>query len=368
MNRARNIKKFYKRYFKSAYPKESAFLGKLYYDETNNFRKFYLKEDGWNCEALNLFYVLGGLAIEKGQVVDVNTLLTKLQFQKGIKEIKFKNMVLNAKNFPEILSSNRIDAFLSWLLDNNVKTHYQVMNFIFFALSDIVDAAMEQYLAIYDKDMVLLLKSALYEIVKQDIDHFVKVLFTYGYPDVTDTKGFMNEFLPYIEDYLIKVDNESEAFFVAYLLQIIKAAARQDNLAILHNAKSNIIFEDLSSAYLMEGCRFPNAELIFDQEPNVEQRVTAKGSNVLFVDSKDNIFVQLSDVTVGLISKYYNFLEEAEDITKSVNNLTAIQINVLRKLVLQLVKSVQYNQLFDSYIGGQRAIKNHNILMDLLCS
>lgn len=177
MNGSREDINNFEEFFRTVYPKESAFQGKLYYDETNNFRRFYLKEDGWNCEAVNLFYVLGGLAIERGQDVNIDSLLTKLRFQKGLKEIKLKNMVSNSTGFLDILTSNRIEIFLDWLFENNIKTHYQIMNFIFFTLADIVDAAMEPYIEIYNQDLVLLLKNALYEIVKQNIDYFVKILF-----------------------------------------------------------------------------------------------------------------------------------------------------------------------------------------------
>ena len=52
-----------KKFFETAFPNEYGFDWTLYYDETNNFRKFYLLENGWNCEALKMFFVLGGLAV-----------------------------------------------------------------------------------------------------------------------------------------------------------------------------------------------------------------------------------------------------------------------------------------------------------------
>ena len=49
-----------KNFLYSIFPNENSFNGTLYYDETNYFRKFYLRESGWNCDALNVFFVLGG--------------------------------------------------------------------------------------------------------------------------------------------------------------------------------------------------------------------------------------------------------------------------------------------------------------------
>ena len=38
-----------KNFFDMIYSNESSFSGTLYYDETNNFRKFYLRDNGWKC-------------------------------------------------------------------------------------------------------------------------------------------------------------------------------------------------------------------------------------------------------------------------------------------------------------------------------
>lgn len=64
------------------------------------------------------------------------------------------------------------------------------LNYIYYASVDIVDVAMAQYL-FYEHDLFTHLKYVLNEIVKRDIDYFVKVLYKYDYPTITDVKQSM---------------------------------------------------------------------------------------------------------------------------------------------------------------------------------
>lgn len=346
-----------KNFFDMIYSNESSFSGTLYYDETNNFRKFYLRDNRWNCDALNVFFVLGGIAVQKGQKVNTDELLNNLHLQKNLKDIKFHHLSNNAKDFENVLKSARIETFLDWLLKNNLYIHYSVTNYIYYALVDIVDAAMSQY-SIYNHSLDLQLKNMLYEIVKKDIGYFVTMLYKFNYPNITDTQEFMGNFLPFIEEHQLDISSIEDNFIVEYLRQIIKAASKKDELDFFQGEESYIIFNNLMSFYLSETMKFSDAEKIFDKEQVIEDNGELK-NEVKFVDSKDEIFIQLSDVVVGLISKYYSFLEKTEDVVEVVYRLSENQRVVLSKLIKVIKNSSQFYTLFDTYLGGRRAIENH---------
>lgn len=351
-------------FFKTLFSKEYEFDGCLYYDETNNFRKFYVKEHGWNCEASNIFFVLGGLAVPRGENVNTSSLLTDLKLQKNVTDIKFRHLAGKGADFLTTLNSQKIEVFLDWLNKNELKIHYNALNYIYYSLIDIVDAAMSQY-SFYNHELDLDLKNMLYEIVKQDINYFIDMLYKYCYPNITNTKCFMKEFLPFIEVRQSKLVCDDE-FILEYLRQIIKEASRQENLNFFDGEENYIIFNNLSSIYLSETLKYSKAEMIFDDEQSISDLVADLRSGIKFVDSKSEVLVQLSDVVVGLISRYFSFLEESEDVIITVQGFTEKQRTVLKKLLNVIIRSAKYNALFDTYLGGQRAMKNHYILRELL--
>lgn len=353
-----------KDFLKKIFPIEHDFVGNLYYDETNNFRKFHLREDGWNCDALNVFFVLGGIAVPKGQNVIVEDLLNELHLQKSVREIKFHHLAGKATKFQDILSAKRIELFFNWLNSKNIKIHYLALNYIYYALVDIVDAAMSQY-PLYNHELDLSLKDALYEIVKQDLDYFISVLYKYGYPHIMDTKGFMEEFLPFIEKWQAN-DEGNDDFIVEYLRQIIKAAARQENLGFFSDGEKYIVFKDLSSIYESETIKFSKAEMIFDEEQSISKLEAISNLRAKFVDSKSEVLVQLSDVVVGIISRYYSFLESIESVITAIQEFTKTQKDILKKFLNIVKQSSQYNALFDTYIGGKRALRNHLFICKFL--
>ena len=62
----------------------------FYYDETNNIRKFYVRETDFNSAFTDNF-VLGGL-VHEGPAPDVQPLIDSFKLQKSVKEVKFKHI------------------------------------------------------------------------------------------------------------------------------------------------------------------------------------------------------------------------------------------------------------------------------------
>jgi hypothetical protein len=63
----------------------------FYYDETNNIRKFYVKEQDFNT-SFDLTFVLGGLVHSNRTKPEIETLFEGIRLQKSISEIKLKHL------------------------------------------------------------------------------------------------------------------------------------------------------------------------------------------------------------------------------------------------------------------------------------
>jgi hypothetical protein len=67
----------------------------FYYDETNNIRKFYVREIDFNS-SFNSNFVLGGLVYE-GTQPNIKSLFDSLNLQSNIKEVKLKHITAQSK-------------------------------------------------------------------------------------------------------------------------------------------------------------------------------------------------------------------------------------------------------------------------------
>ncbi len=110
----------------------------IFYDETNNIRKLYLTEDGFNVGKHENF-VLGGVALRENQTLpDIADLRDRLAIQNSATEMKLKHLAKGG--FEDMLASEKMAIFLSWLSDNDILVHFSNINILYWALVDIVDA------------------------------------------------------------------------------------------------------------------------------------------------------------------------------------------------------------------------------------
>jgi hypothetical protein len=97
---------------------DSAFT--FYYDETNNIKKFYVRENNFNY-TFTANFVLGGL-VHHGQAPDVQPLIDSFKQQKTAKEVKFKHIA--SGDFLDCLKSEKLKLFLQFVKDSNLYVHY----------------------------------------------------------------------------------------------------------------------------------------------------------------------------------------------------------------------------------------------------
>ena len=109
----------------------------FYYDETNNIRKFYVRETDFNSSFIANF-VLGGL-VHEGEAPDVTSLIESFKLQKTTKEVKFKHIAKG--DFLNCLKSEKLKLFLQFIKGSKLYVHYSNLNILYWAIVDIVDSA-----------------------------------------------------------------------------------------------------------------------------------------------------------------------------------------------------------------------------------
>ncbi|MCE0968914.1 DUF3800 domain-containing protein [Pseudomonas sp. NMI4491_12] len=313
----------------------------LYYDETNNFGKLKLLESGLNVSKSDNF-VLGGIALKPGQSAgDALDLRRKLRVQASAKEIKFDMVAHGA--FDKMLGSTKLSHVLNWLIDHDLGIHYTNLNIISWFTLDIVDSILAEgkfssYFVMHRE-----LKNELYHIASKNLSGFLSLIYKYNYPNVqrSETANFLKDL------YCFLLANWPDIAFppTNALKEIILRARIVPELCFLEGSESNVLIRGVESFFLYRLCAFKNSSHVFDEEKIVREsigkyRILNGGREIpyQFVDSKDHFEIQLSDVIVGFLGKYFSYIEKtpANSLIQFKNSFNQVQRNnvtALRKLI-----------------------------------
>ncbi len=316
----------------------------FYYDETNNARRFRLKEDGFNASIYENF-VLGGIVYKgKNKYIDTDKLFKDLKLQSTVKELKGKH-ISNKSNYIECIKSDKLNIFLKWLDNNDIYLHYSNMNNLYFAIVDIVDSVIDERIG-YNMEFIYYLKNVLYKYIKEDIDFIQEVFYKFKYPNIR--KEVCHEFCSYLIDWIdgVSAHNHDEGFALEFLRQCIKKARKENDLLFLEDNTDYILMNDFSSIYIQSIFMFPNSYHIFDEETEVFKIVDNKKlymfeellNNYVCVKSTDNKLIQISDVIIGHLGKYFTFINKTnsknyESIIDKLGSLELENIYLLNKLI-----------------------------------
>ncbi|MFC5527673.1 DUF3800 domain-containing protein [Rhodanobacter ginsengisoli] len=313
----------------------------LYYDETNNIRKFLLTDDGTNVVQHKNF-VLGGVALQEGQVLpDISSLRASLGMQDNAAEIKFRHVA--SGDFEVVLASRKMGCFLAWLTEHQLAIHYSSINIVYWSIVDIVDSI----LAIDRFDVFRILqmeiKNELYRIACLDKPTFMTLLKQHGYPNIR--RGKVADFIFDVEAFLDRYKSTTINLPALMLQELIRKAHDLVELPFLVDDEEDVLISSFSSFYTTSILLFKNAAHVFDREIQVEKSLNAEGfkqraldTDYRFSDSKVDPGIQLADVTVGLIGKYQDFVEgnrlpELLARKKAWNATQSENFDLLRRLI-----------------------------------
>lgn len=354
----------------------------FFYDETNNIRKLFLKENGKvniQLKELNQNFLLGGVCYEG------TTTLTSIDFQKLKQdlyldkkiieenlEIKFKHIAKG--NFLQCLKSQKLKTFLNWISSNDLYIHYSSLDIYYWSIVDILESSVTYYPYFQYEDLNYF-KTLLYEISKINIEQFLKILIKYNYPNIDRRKNkkFLNEIIKYIDQYkeLIIREEITNEIDIITLIDIFRYAKNKE-LVFIEDNKPLELIKKFGDFYQRPLGLFINSKHIFDIEEEVINHFNkfefCNGDiplkNYIFKDSKDDFFIQVSDITAGFLGKYMTFINELKfsEINKIKDNLNSLQTDNIKLLFQLLIKSELKSKAFVHHIAPLSAIEKGRLL------
>lgn len=343
---------------------------RMFFDETNNVRKFRLTDTGFNTDA-NLFFVLGGIVSDiEIPLKSINELWNSISESKSQDELKFKTIRKGAKTFPDLLNKPHFQRVINWILENNYWIHFFYMDNFYYSITDIVDSlpfaskvgslhASRHY------------KTALYQAIKFNRNKCIQIFRENNYPDVKNSIAFLNSIEELIKDY-IKSD-EFEAYYhskndptFSIILQGINKA-KKEGLPFLTDNVSGELIKEYYLIYYQQIVLFENSYLTFDHEVDVEReidKIALKNNNYQFVESsiskalerhefideKTHKLVQLSDILVGAMGMFLTYIN-SDDTNFLINiseatNWNKKQLKTFNEWTLLLQNSLNENEFF----------------------
>ncbi|MBU1087147.1 MAG: DUF3800 domain-containing protein [Candidatus Omnitrophica bacterium] len=337
---------------------EGAFT--FYYDETNNIKKFYVRENDFNY-IFTANFVLGGLVYE-GAAPNVQPLIDSFKLQKTAKEVKFKHIAKG--DFLDCLKSEKLRRFLQFVKESDLYVHYTSLNILYWSIVDIVDSAIvnSEVAQKLGPQFFNHLKNDLYKLSRLEIDSVIELFYDFKYPNIKKKSipSFIEALTALFDGYF-----EKDEFHVGLesLRQILKEAKKKKSLPFIMDGDDFILIKDLSQFYLRPIYLFKNSTHIFDNEDSIFETLKeykildgiAEIKNYTFVDSQTNQLIQLSDIFVGLIGKLTNYLNTSarEKIETDFDSLFVIQqtnIDLLIDLIdISHNKNIGFLFSIDSY-------------------
>lgn len=332
----------------------------FYYDETNNIRKFYIREQDFNSTFTDNF-VLGGL-VHEDVAPNVKPLIDSFKLQNSSHEVKFKHIAKGS--FLDCLKSNKLKLFLDFVRTSNLYIHYSSLNILYWSIVDIVDSAILHSIESQQlgPEFSNIIKNDLYKLAKIEIDSVIPLFHKYGYPNIKQC-----DVLSFIEDmnnlFANHLDDLEFHFGLESLRQLLKKAEKAGSLPFVMDEEEFILIKDFSQFYLRPIYIFKNSTHIFDNEESIVELLsnyqimdgTKEIKNYTFVDSKSCHLTQLSDILVGLIGKMHSYLNKntRNVIHADFNQLDPIQSENIDLLLDLIDRSHDKNMGFlhstDSY-------------------
>ncbi len=334
----------------------------FYYDETNNVRKFYLNENGFNSSYESNF-ILGGVLHEgENYSGGINNLMEGLRLQATSKKLKLKHIAKG--DFANCLKSKKLNYFFKWLLESHLYVHYTSLNILYFSLVDIVDSAMANFERLKEIDIsyINLIKNDLYKVAKIEKKNTFSMFYNFEYPNIKKNNivGFINGLIDIISPY----ENMPEFHFgITSSRQLLENSIKSQELVFLMDEDDFVLQKDFSQFYTEPIYLFKNSKHIFDREDNIEEiinkyQIVENGviiDSYDFVNSIDNEFIQISDVFVGILGKFTTFVNtnsivSLEDKISKMNSLQIDNLNLFHKITDKShIKNKAFLNAIESY-------------------
>ncbi len=196
------------------------------------------------------------------------------------------------------------------------------------------------------------IKQLLYDILHGCAKETVKLFETYNYPNIE--KCVQDRFCDDLVDLLKKHSgNMSKHPFFQKLLNVIEEG-KNIPLVLLKGNLDRTLLEKFTLWYLHRVLLFPHSTHVFDQNRQISseiQRIVVKDeerivNNYSFVDSRNEIGIQLSDVICGLYAQLYTYVNKKTDteLAADIDAFNQIQLSCFDLLFKLQVRSDKHNR------------------------
>jgi len=319
----------------------------FFYDESNNIRKLWLAENDFNAPVDSDFVLGGVMNFGTTCTANVDELKNELCLQKSAKEMKFKH-ISHSKDFLGCLSEPKVKTFLAWLYQSDLYVHSSNINNLYWAIVDIVDTIEERGYIPFNFQM----KNELYKVARSHYDDFYQLLVQNNYPNIAaeNFKSFYQSIIELVDAMAYELPFELE-----FLRQGLKSASKQSDLVFLQDNPDRTVIDSYFHFYLRPIGVLSSAQHVFDNEYQIQEQFNKyellyndkKADNYCFVNSVDNPFIQVSDCIVGLLGKYYTYINgiDIDGAYKMLNTITSEQEQTLKLLAQIIYKSEKYSKL-----------------------
>ncbi|MBY7101159.1 DUF3800 domain-containing protein [Bacillus sp. 6YEL31] len=343
----------------------------FYYDETNNCRKLKIKNAKLNTHK-DKDFVLGGVVLEKNNIKNIEgsfeSLKKKLKLQSALKEVKFKNICGGGSDFLKCIHSRKIHDFIDWLLENDIYIHFSMLDHLYYSIVDIIDSLEVNF------ELGNYLKTSLYQLVYKNTDNFMGIFDKYNYPNVGAnlSPSFYNEMINCIES--TKVLDNIDLQRKEDLIEMFKYGRGKVPIFLINN-EDKVLIKEYYIMYARPIFMFKNALHFFDEEFDVQNEIKKTGikldqeemTNYEFIKSDNSIFIQLSDITVGILGKLFEFIkpipiDKIENVYTSFDEHHQKGFNLLKTL---LHKSYQKNAAFRNMSWNQELQYKFDKIMEV---
>lgn len=349
----------------------------MYFDETNNVKSVTANKNAEIQRTLNIDHVqehflLGGIAMKEFEEP-----LTLNDFKKAI-NISLKSPMQEIKSgsiykgdFLHVIRSRKLTPVLELIRNKHWFIHYSDVNILYYCIVDIVDSLLynSNYQNLWwSPEVFYWLKDEFYRIFVSDLEKNLERLLQFDYPDVK--KKDLHDFREFIAEMIIKYHTKGGGFnkYTTLLVQVlIDSENHQRDLVFVQDEEKGILIDDFVHFYTTRISVLASSHLTLDNEGDIiaylqktplfmDEKLLA---NHQFVDSKSNTFIQLSDIVVGLLARYFAFVDKKwDDIKKDLDQLTDTALQNLHLLNEILIYSEQENRLFCDQVERIGVIRN----------
>lgn len=345
----------------------------FYYDESNNCRKFSLKQKNgkgkFNVDPFEDF-ILAGVVDLNDMQISFEELLQILELQNNVIEIKFKNH-FSYGTFLKCMNRRRVRSLLKWIDKNNLLLHYTHVNNFYYAIVEIIDSTM----SITDIDTMgfdyFSVKSTFYEMLLEKKESVQELMYKYEFPNVKKEKNaeFLTDILRlFPRRYELTLEQK-------FITGMLDKAKQNEKLVFINDNIDHVMQENYQEFYFDHPRKYLNSMHTFDEETQIVSNPDDKDfsflgiklENVEYVNSKSSILVQVSDVIAGLLGKLMVYINgcDSNTIRNDVDNLTDLQLENISLLGRLRIKSCLYNKGFLMSVTAISVIKKMDFLFEL---